>query len=205
MKRTTSFHRMISHCSPHPSKHEISPFLMGGTPWQKWGRGSSCACVTGDFSSMLNMTAGRGEKANMTDTGPHCLKGWTLPLAFGTHGILEEDFWNRVPQEAKSQLVLSPLPSGGHVDSRCEACQQCPGQACEQRPPTQTLKDGWTWTASGDQLSHLHLWYFGVGKEVPGATWNWADRGKQDDFSLGILEETGFAAEAFHYFQRPWW
>ena len=44
------------------------------------------------FDPLLNMRAGRGEKANMADTGPHQLEAWTLPLAFSTCEILREDF-----------------------------------------------------------------------------------------------------------------
>ena len=69
---------------------------MGGgedtTPPGKWGRGLSCICVTGAFAPLLIMEAGRGEKANMVYTGPHWLEGWTLPLAFGMHGILGKNF-----------------------------------------------------------------------------------------------------------------
>ena len=66
---------------------------------------------------MLNMTAGRGEKANMTDTGPHCLKGWTLPLAFGVHGILGETF--ETEHAGKQKGHWFPPPQWG-------ACQQSP-------------------------------------------------------------------------------
>ena len=56
------------------------------------------------------------------------------PTGFRTEGILGEDFRNRVHQKAKSQSVLSPPPSEGHVDGHQQACQWWPGWTREQRP-----------------------------------------------------------------------
>ena len=179
---------------------------MGYHTPQEWGWSLSCTGVTGDFAPLLNTAAGRGAKADMIDNSPHWLEGWTLPLAFGMmHGILGQDFWSRACQ----RQFLSPPPvvvGGGcmsTVTSSSAIRSQCgPVSKCLV---AQTPKDSWSWTVTGDQPSHLCLWYFWVGKEVPGTTLKWAGRGWQGGFSLGVLEGMGFETETYHCFQRPCW
>lgn len=55
-------------------------------------RGLVQSAVTRDLVPLLNQAAGKGAKANMASTGPHWLESWTLPLAFGTRGVLGGDF-----------------------------------------------------------------------------------------------------------------
>ena len=62
------------------------------TPPRKWGRGLSCTCLTGDFAPLLTMVVGRGEKANIADTGLHWLEGWALPLPLTRVGFWERTF-----------------------------------------------------------------------------------------------------------------
>ena len=113
-------------------------------------------------------------------------------------------FWERTLDvectgKQKRQLVLSP-PRDGRVCINSDQCRPVSGGL-----GTQTPKDAWSWTETGDQLNHLRSWYLWMGDKVPGATLNWAGRGWQGDFSLGVLEGTGFEAETCCYFQRPWW
>ena len=69
---------------------------MGHICPRKWGKGLSCACVTGDSAphpqEIAKYGSCKGGKGMQADTGPHWLEGWTLLLAFGMHGILGEDF-----------------------------------------------------------------------------------------------------------------
>ena len=160
--------------------------VTGDTPHpQKPGRDMSCACVTGDLVPLLNMVTGGGAKANMVDTGPHQSEGRTLPLAFSMHGILGQDFGSPVCREAKRLLVLSHSPGRGYVNGQQWACQWWPVQAYERRPggtdSERCLKlDSEQRPAKPPMLKILL-----VGKEVPGATLNWAGRGSQCDLSLG--------------------
>ena len=133
-------------------------------------------------------------------------RGWHWPSLVGrldtssgfwVHGILGEDFKNRVCWKAKRQSVLFPPLGRGGANGR-------QGRPVSGGLGTQTLKDAWSWAATGDQLSHSHSWHFWVGEEVPGTTMNWTGRGWQGDFSSGVLEGASFEAQTCHYFQRPW-
>ena len=161
--------------------------------------GKRCELCTRDWRlcplAELGGWGGRAE-TNMDDTGP---PWWRLDTAtaFCLHRILGQDYWKRA-SESKKSVGSFPSPAGDCVSSG--QCGPVSGAWWAQTP-----KDAWRWTATGDQLSHLHLWYFWVGKEVSDATLNWASRGGQGDFSLGALEETGLEAEIYYYVQRPWW
>lgn len=158
-------------------------------------------CMTGDFAPLLNMVAKRGAKADMADTGPHWLKDWTLLLALAFMGFWERAFENECTGKQKGSWFF-PLPLVGGMSTVTSR----PTKGGQHGPVSgglkaQTLKDVWSWAATGDQLSHQYLWYFWMGKEVPGATLNWTGRRWQGDFSLGVLEELNFEAETSHYFK----
>ena len=89
--------------------------------------------MTADLAPLLNTVVVRVAKATVADTGPPWLEAWTFPLAFGARGILGEDFRKSVT-ESKRAVGSFPSPGGGLVNGHQKACQQCPVQACAQRP-----------------------------------------------------------------------
>ena len=68
----------------------------------------------------------------MANTGLHWLESWTLPLAFGAHGILGEDFYMECARRQKVGWFL-PSPSA-------RASQRWRVQAWEQRPGAEIRK-----------------------------------------------------------------
>ena len=87
-------------------------------------------------------------------------------------------------QEGSNQRKRTAVLWVGHLDAQTERCLEPDSKWKTAKPPT--------------FLTGTCLW---LGEEVPGATLNWAGRGWQGDFLLGVLEVTGFEAETYHYFK----